>query len=120
MVDVDRDRLLAMARPDIFISRESRRISRAWFIGNLVFGIRIPPDLGDSEHHQSEEYGVHARETTREKANGNGCSPWRESLFAMERTGDRDREITRSPSKRMSDRVQGESPFAIGENMHFI
>ena len=39
MVDGDRDRLLAMARPDMFISRESRRISRAWFIGNLAFGI---------------------------------------------------------------------------------
>ena len=39
-------------------------------------------------------------------------------MFVMTRTGDRDREITRSPSARMSDRVQRKYPFAIGENMH--
>ena len=53
------------------------------------------------------------------KGGRKGCSPWRESLFAMERTGDRDRENPRSPSGRMSDRVQGESPFAIRENMQY-
>ena len=46
---------------------------------------RIPPDLGGSKQRQSGEYGVHARETTREEPEGDGCSPWRESLFAIER-----------------------------------
>ncbi len=40
-------------------------------------------------------------------------------MFVMTRIGDRDRETTRSPSTRMSDRVQREYPFAIGKNMHF-
>ncbi len=53
------------------------------------------------KHHQSEEYEVHARETTRDTTEGKGCSPWQESLFAMTGTGDRVREITRSTSARI-------------------